>query len=595
LQQWKTILLCLLCPQCLLAQYYIRGEIKDEKNNLLPNARIVMHSNRYLYVAGSSGTFGLVTSKPAVDTFTISYEGYETVTLPVFTSKYNEVKLKMLASLANSQKKRLSSITKDLKNGYSRSLFSSNETYSELIENDFVAADKYPVTGFSVNTDRASYSNIRRFINMKSEVPHNAVRVDEMINYFNFSYNEPEPGKTFKVTSQLTQCPWNTSNLLLYVNISARKINLEQLPPSNLVFLVDNSGSMELQNRMPLLKSAFRMLVKNLRDKDTIAIVTYGGMVQVALPPISGRYKDSIIRVIEEMEPAGDTPGESAIRLAYNVAKHNYNANGNNRVILATDGDFNVGIANEDELEKFITLQRKSGIYLTCLGVGMGNYKDSKLEVLARKGDGNFAYLDTEAEAEKTLVKEMSRTLYTVADKVFMNMRFDSDFVKRYRLLGFDNKKNAIADETSLLEGGEVGSGYCTNVLFEIEPGEHISLDHMETVLGQDIGRVLIHYNNPGDSTKQECNYNCAVNYNKFETLHPDLKFTAAIAMFGSYLKKSPYMKSVSLKQIGDMVAALPHNNDLLQQEFGTIVAKAVNIYEPARKKKKKAGKPEDP
>jgi Ca-activated chloride channel homolog len=585
----RLILLCLFCPQLAAAQYYIRGEVKDEKNNLLPNATIVMHSNRYMYNAGSSGTFGLASNRPVVDTFTISYEGYEPVTLPVYVSKYNEVKLKMLASLANRQKKRLSSITKDLKNQYARSLFSSNETYSELIENDFVPAAQYPVTGFSVNTDRASYSNIRRFINMKSEVPHNAVRVDEMINYFNFSFNEPEPGKTFRVSSQLTQCPWNTSNLLLYVNISAKKINLDKLPPSNLVFLIDNSGSMELQNRMPLLKSAFRMLVKNLRDKDTITIVTYGGMVQVALPATSGKYKDSIIKVIEEMEPAGDTPGESAIRLAYTLAKSNFNPLGNNRVILATDGDFNVGIADEAELEKFITLQRQSGIYLTCLGVGMGNYKDSKLEVLAKKGDGNFAYLDTEAEAEKTLVQEMSKTLYTVADKVYMNMRFDPAYVSQYRLLGFDNKKNAVADETSLLEGGEVGSGYCTNVLFEIQPAGTIHLDQMENVWGNNIGDVIIHYNDPGDSSKKECNYQCGINYTSFDKLNADLKLTAAVAMFGGYLKHSAYMHAVTLKDINGMVLALPATgNDVLYKEFQGIITKAMAIYEHAKKRKKK-------
>lgn len=568
-------------------QYYIRGEIRDEKNNLLPNARILMHSNRYMHDAGSSGTFGLFTTKPVADTFTVYYDGYETLTLPVYTGKYNEVKLKMLASVANMQRHRLSSITKDLNNNYSRGFYSSNETYSELIENEFITTKDYPLTGFAVNIDRASYSNIRRFLNMKSRVPVNAVRIEEMVNYFNLSYSPPDKHRVFNIQSQLTECPWNAENRLLMVNISARKIPLEQLPPTNLVFLIDNSGSMELPNRLPLLKTAFRMLVNNLREKDTITLVTYGGIVDVALPPTGGAQKEVIIRAIEELEAAGDTPGESAIRLAYNMARQKYNSNGNNRVILATDGDFNVGIADEAELEKLISLQRQNGIYLTCLGVGMGNYKDSKLEALARKGSGNFAYLDSETEAEKVLVKEMSQTLFTVADKVYMNVRFDKRFIRNYRLLGFENKRNAIADTSSRLEGGEVGSGYSSQVIFEITPTPEL-IDGINAKVEEDVAQVLINYTDPANNKANDCSYSCPINFLPAEELSADRKLAIAVAMFGGFLRESKFMKGVMLDKILEMCRSGGVTANLLQAEFCALIEKAEKIYAPEKKKKKK-------
>lgn len=569
------------------SQYYIRGEIKDEKNNLLPNARILMHSNKYIHDAGSSGTFGLFSTKPLADTFTVYYDGYETLTLPVYTAKYNEIKLKMLPSVANLQRRRLSSITKDLNNNYTRSGYSSNETYAELIENEFVTTQDYPLTGFAVNIDRAAYSNTRRFLNMNSRVPVNAVRIEEMVNYFNFAWQQPENNKVFHIQSQLTDCLWNPENRLLLVNISAKKIPLEKLPPTNLVFLVDNSGSMELPNRLPLLKTAFRMLVNNLRAKDTITIVTYGGIVDVALPPTGGNQKDSIISAIEAMEAVGDTPGESAIRLAYQMARNKFNANGNNRVILATDGDFNVGIADEAELEKLISLQRQNGIYLTCLGVGMGNYKDSKLEALARKGNGNFAYLDSETEAEKVLVKEMSQTLFTVADKVYMNIRFDKKYIHNYRLLGFENRLNAITDTSSRLEGGEVGSGYSSQAIFEVSPTPEL-LDAIKTGNGNDLAQILIKYSDPQTGRNSDCSYNCPSNYQGFNELNTDRKLAVTVAMFGGYLRESRFMKNITPEQVLALCQANTQPANPVHKELCTLIEKAIKIYMPEKKGRKK-------
>jgi Ca-activated chloride channel homolog len=561
--------------------------VLDEKNKLIPNVSIFVHSSKMFINGGSSGTFGLNSNKSISDTFTFVTDGYEKVKVEVFVSKYNTVKLKLLLSVANLQKNKLASLTKDFKSEKLQSFFATNETYSNLIENEFVQAKKFPLTGFAVNSDKASYSNIRRFINMQSKVPTNAVRIDEVINYFNLPdvYYKPT-SKTFQINSQLTDCPWEKGNLLLYVNIGAKKLDLSTLPPSNLVFLVDNSGSMELQNRMPLLKSAFKLLVNNLRDKDTISIVTYGGHVDVAMAPISGKYKDSILKAIEAMEAAGDTPGESAIRIAYNIAKNKFLKNGNNRVILATDGDFNVGISDEAELEKLITIQSQSGIYLTCLGIGMGNYKDSKLEVLAKKGNGNFAYIDSETEAEKVLVKEMTQTLFSVADKTFMNVKFSSDYIDEYRLIGFDNKLNALTDTSSKLEGGEVGSGYNSIVLFEIKPTINFN-----ATKNKDYASVIIKYEDPKTHLNNECSYECVGNYVPFDTLHKVYKFATSLAMFGGYIKQSSYMRNVVLDDIIAIASGSLNAQNKLQVEFGELLLKAKKIYEPGKKKKKKISK----
>ncbi len=569
-------------------QHYMRGEVLDEKNKLIPNATIYMHSNKMQYSAGSSGSFGLMSSRLGVDTFTIIVDGYEKTVVPIFENKYNTIKIKLLASVAFMQKPRLSTLVKDLKNDRQFNIFTNNESYSNLVENEFIKATSYPTTGFAVNTDKASYSNIRRFINTKSKVPTNAVRINEMINYFNLAAPTVLPNQTFAIQSQLASCPWNVAHQLLFVNIAAKKIDLEKLPNSNLVFLVDNSGSMELQNRLPLLKAAFRLLVNNLRTKDTIAIVTYGGRVDVALPPISGYYKDSILKVIEAMDATGDTPGESAIKIAYGIAKNKYTKTGNNRVILATDGDFNVGIADEEELQKLITIQSQTGIYLTCLGIGMGNYKDSKLEVLAKKGNGNFAYIDSETEAEKVLVKEMTQTLYSVADKTFMNITFNPNLVSEYRLLGFDNKQNALADTSSQIDGGEVGSGYSGIIVFEIEPTKNLVCDTIKNNTTQTIATLNIQYIDPTNKANKNIAYTCSNNYKPNTTLPKQYLLASAIAMFGGYVKQSNYFKNVLLDDILKLAQPCTDATNSIQVEFLQLVEKAKKIYEPSSTKKRK-------
>ncbi len=577
----------LMLAHCSYSQYYMRGTVQDDKGKPVTNVTVYIYSTKMYYNIGGSGSFGLMSAKPTVDTFAITADGYEKLIAPVYVNSINKITMRLLASVANAQKKRLASFTKDLKNDRTKNYTSSNETYSNLIENDFVQAANYPITGFAVNSDRASYSNVRRFINTKSKIPTDAVRIEEMINYFNFNNNiNINNNEIFGAQSYLAPCPWNTSNLLLYISIAAKKLDLDKLPCTNLVFLIDNSGSMELQNRMPLLKSAFKLLIQNLRAKDTISIVTYGGHVDVALPPISGYYKDSILAVIEAMEPAGDTPGESAIKIAYNIAKSKFNKNGNNRVILATDGDFNVGITDEAELEKMITLQSQSGIYLTCIGVGMGNYKDSKLEVLAKKGNGNFAYIDSETEAEKLLVKEFTQTLYSVADKTYMSITFQKQLVQEYRLIGFDNKLNALNDTTSKIDGGEVGSGYQSMVLFEIKPTALL----LPKCTNEPLAAMYISYRNATTQLATTYTYNCVNNYVPFNQLPKCTQFATAIAWFGGYIKQSKYINNTNLDTIQALAALCIDDANTLQTEFYTLLDKAKKIYEPKKGKRIKSG-----
>ncbi len=577
-----------MCCGQLSAQYYYRGEIVDDKGKLVTNTNVYIHSTKTQVSAGSSGSFGIATPKNKVDTFSIITDNYERISMPVFVDRYNIIRIKMLANVANVKRNKLTTAIKDFNMDHKGYRGIGGETYSELVENEFVDADKYPTTGFAIHSDKASYTNIRRFINSNSTVPQNAVRIDEMVNYFNLNNNHPNDSAVFNVSSQLTQCPWNTGNFLLYLNVTAKKIDLTKVPPSNLVFLIDNSGSMELQNRMPLLKSAFKLLIRNLRPIDKITIITYGGSVDVLAEALDGTFSDSLLRVIERMEPAGDTPGENAIITAYQKAKQYFVADGNNRIILATDGDFNVGISDEKDLENLITNNSKAGIYLTCLGVGMGNYKDSKLEVMAKKGKGNFAYLDSEQEAENVLVKEMTQTLYSVADDVSMNMTFNNSLVKNYRLLGYDNKSNAIADTSSKLEGGQIGSGYSTIVMFEISATDLFNIDSLEHVLDQEIGVFQINYKSP--ETKQEgvVNEVCKNNFKPILSLQSKYGFSAAVAMFGSYLKDSKYINLKKIEEIKSLALKTFNKNEPAQLEFITILEKAETLYEPNSKKKKR-------
>ncbi len=567
-------------------QYYFRGEVRDESGNVLQNVTILQHKTGYIFRSGSSGTFGII-SNQQVDTFSFSLEGYRGEKLVANADNYVSVKLKIMpTSSSNVRRDKLASLTKNLEKEEQKTWFTGEETYASILENHFVNAKKFPSTGMSLNVDRASYSNIRRFITLKSLVPPDAVRIEEMLNYFNLDYNEPAGEDLFSIKTTLSTCPWNTDNQLFYINLCSKKLNLDTLPPSNLVFLIDVSGSMDMANRLPLLKSAFRLLVNNLRDKDSVAIVVYGGVTGIMLNTTSGGEKEKIIKAIDELIPGGGTPGESGIKVAYSVARNHFIKGGNNRIILATDGDFNVGLKTETELDELISQHRESGIYLTCLGVGMGNYKDSKIQTLAKKGNGNFAYLDNFREAEKVLLKEFTQTLYAVADDVYMNVEFNPEYVKEYRLVGFDNKVGALRDSLSVIEGGEIGSGHSMIALFEIVPTEINKGAIKDNFTTGKFADVKLQYKQPNGTKELYHHSLCRFEYIPFNDLAKCYQFSAAVAMFGSLLRTSSFLKNTGWNEVISLAEFSSGRDDLLQKEFISLVQQARLLYSKGKKKK---------
>ena len=560
----------------------MRGEVKDESGNPLQNVTILHVRSGFVYKSGSIGSFGISISQQ-VDTFKFSLDGYWPEKVIANADNYLTVQLKIApANRTTTRVNKLLSFTRGIAREEQKKWFTGDETYASLVENRFVHAKSYPATNLSLNIDKASYSNIRRFINLNSMVPPDAVRIEEMLNYFNLNYTQPQKNDLFAINTKLTSCPWNPANELFYIDLSAKKLSLDDLPPAQLVFLVDVSGSMDLANRLPLLKSAFRLLINNLRAKDSVAIVVYGGVTGIMLNTTSGAEKEKIFAAIDELTPGGSTPGESGINLAYTIAKKHFIKGGNNRVILATDGDFNVGLKTDEELDELISRNRESGIYLTCLGVGMGNYKDSKIQTLARKGNGNFSYLDNYIEAQKVLMKEFSQTLYAVADDAYMNVEFNPNYVKSYRLLGFDNKMGALKDSLATMEGGEIGSGFSMMGIFEIERTELL-----DTIIVEKFAQIKLHYKLPNDTTSRSFSYKSLVNYEEYSEIPKSYRFATSIATFGSLLRFSPFTRAISWNNVLVMAQESADNNDKLQAEFVALVEQAKTLYSKGKKKKK--------
>lgn len=586
LKRYIHIVVLFFCP--LLAftqQYYIKGQVKDEEGHSLQNVSILLHSTGYVYYTGSEGSFGILTNNKT-DSITFSHEGYQKQVLAINADVPIYVRLKKATVTRSLQGYKLASLTQNLTRESQRQWFAGDETYASLVENGFINAFQYPSTGLSLNVDRASYSNIRRFLSMNSTVPPDAVRIEEMLNYFNFEYTEPADEKTFDIKTTYTQCPWNKKNQLLFAQVTSKKIKLDSLPPSHLVFLIDISGSMDMPNRLPLLKTGFKSLVNNLRSIDSVSIIIYGGYVGIALPTTSGAEKDIIFKTIDSLQAGGSTPGESGIKLAYSVAKNHFIKGGNNRIILATDGDFNVGLKKEEDLEEMIALQRQQGIYLTCLGIGMGNYKDSKIQTLAQRGNGNFAYLDSYAEAEKVLLKEFTQTLYAVADDAYLHISFNSNYVKEYRVMGFDNKVGAIRDKDATVEGGEIGSAYSTMIAFEIEP-----VVPSENLLLREIDDSLVtfslQFKQPESDSVQQLILKPKVILQPFNDIPKYHQFATAVIMFGAILRSSKYVNEVSWNTIQQIAATAVDEDSFSQKEFLTILHQAKNIYSKKRKKSK--------
>lgn len=449
----------------------------------------------------------------------------------------------------------------------------SNEEYDALVENPFELAQNQPVSTFSIDVDNASYSNVRRMIDYGS-VDKNAVRIEEMINYFKYNYPQPKNNQPFSINTELSSAPWNPDHQLLKIGLKGKDIPMDNLPTSNIVFLIDVSGSMNEENKLPLLKSSFKILLEQLRSQDKVAMVVYAGSAGVVLPPTSAAEKGKIIEALDKLQAGGSTAGGAGIELAYKLAEENFVKNGNNRVILATDGDFNVGVSSKASLEELIEEKRKSGVFLTCLGYGMGNYKDNKMETLADKGNGNYAYIDDLKEANKFLGREFAGSIYTIAKDVKIQIEFNPKYVKSYRLIGYENRKLRNEDFTNdKIDAGELGSGHTVTALYEVIPVNASSeflpkqskLKYSSTSktqkFGDELATIKFRYKKPAGTKSSEIIQivkNSAVSKAKASR---DFKFASSVAWFGLVLRNSKLIKKKNLTDIENLAKQNVGNN----------------------------------
>lgn len=466
-------------------------------------------------------------------------------------------------------------------NSYSYQEYFNTEEYSSIIESGYKSVAANPLSTFSVDVDTASYANVRRMIEYGGNVNPEAVRIEEFINYFDYSYPQPTTDDPFSVTTELSDCPWNSETKLLLVGLKAEEIQREEREPLNLVFLIDVSGSMFSEDKLPLVQKAFTMLTDTLTEDDRISIVTYAGEEKVVLTGTSGEDKKKIKEAINSLEAGGSTYGEAGINRAYELAEKYFIRNGNNRVILATDGDLNVGLSSEEELTKLIEEKRESGVFLSVLGFGTGNIKDNRMEALADHGNGNYSYIDSELEAKKVLVEEMSGTLYTVAKDVKIQVEFNPANVSGYRLIGYENRALAdkdFADDTK--DAGEIGAGHTVTALYEIvlnESGTSIPEAELKyqqnTVTGNknELLTVSLRYKQPdGDTSKLLAVPVTMESYTK--KMPANMTFAAAAAEFGMVLRGSEYRGTASCGQILEMLEANGYESDEYKNEFVYLV-----------------------
>jgi Ca-activated chloride channel family protein len=436
----------------------------------------------------------------------------------------------------------------------------NTEEYSTIDENIFHNPVRRPLSTFSIDVDAASYSNIRRFISASQMPPKDAVRIEEMINYFTYDYAQPDGDVPFSINTEAGTCPWDEDHYLIHIGLQGKNIPTENLPPSNLVFLLDVSGSMNQVNKLPLLKSAFKLLVEKLRPEDKVSIVVYAGAAGLVLPPTSGDQKQTIIAALDRLQAGGSTAGGQGIKLAYKTARQNFLQDGNNRIILATDGDFNVGESSNAAMERLIEEERKSGVFLTVLGFGMGNYKDSKMEILADKGNGNYAYIDNILEAKKVFVNEFGGTLFTIAKDVKIQVEFNPDHVQAYRLIGYENRKLRDEDfNNDKKDAGELGSGHTVTALYEIIPvgvqdkytGTIDPLKYQapksdkKKNYGNEIMTVKLRYKAPDGDTSKLISETINNKVLSFDKTSENFRFSASVAGYGMILRDSEFKGKV--------------------------------------------------
>lgn len=464
--------------------------------------------------------------------------------------------------------------------------YTNGETYGEIEEEGYKQVITEPLSTFSIDVDTASYSNIRRYINDYELPPVNAVKIEEMVNYFDYNYSEPKKGEAFSITTEVGVCPWNEESHIAMIGLQGLTIELDERPKTNIVFLLDVSGSMDNPDKLPLLKEAFSMMVEELGENDRVSIVVYAGASGTIIDGITGDQKDVILRAIRELSAGGSTAGSEGIELAYELAKKHFISNGNNRVILATDGDFNVGLTSNNELMAYIEKKREEDIFLSVLGFGTGNTNFETMETLADTGNGFFAYIDTQKEAEKVLVNELSGTLYTIAKDVKIQVEFNPNVVQSYRLIGYENRRLDNEDFVDdRVDAGDIGAGHRVTALYELKLVNSIynqgELRYQSVELKDiqdEIMFVKIRYKQP-DSDRSRLIELLVKTRELEEEVSDDYKFATAVAEFGLLLRESEYRSDASFKHIyTTLIETQKAIEDEYKLEFLQLVTQAENL-----------------
>ncbi len=446
----------------------------------------------------------------------------------------------------------------------------NTEEYDGISENIFHEVLHNPLSTFSIDVDAASYSNMRRFINNGQSPPKDAVRIEEMVNYFDYDYSQPKGEDPFAVITEISTAPWNPNHRLVHIGLQGKIIPTENLPASNLVFLIDVSGSMSDPNKLPLLKSSLAMLVEQLREQDYVSMVVYAGAAGLVLEPTSGANKKEIIAALDRLEAGGSTAGGAGIKLAYDIAKQHFKKGGNNRVILATDGDFNIGESSNGGMERLIEEKRKEGVFLTVLGYGMGNYKDSKMEILADKGNGNYAYIDGIGEARKVLVNEFGGTLFTIAKDVKLQIEFNPAKVRAYRLIGYENRMLKSEDfNNDKKDAGELGSGHTVTALYEIIPvgveSEFSKINDLKYQANKvekiasttnELMTIKLRYKKPDEDVSKLIVHPLVDSNIALSKTSDNFRWSASVAAFGMLLRDSEYCKDYSYDKVVQLAQA---------------------------------------
>ncbi|TKC00792.1 vWA domain-containing protein [Pedobacter cryophilus] len=552
----------------------ISGYVYDQKDKL-PLPGVMVYAQNYPQqktATNAKGYFKITVSKNEKNLF-FSYLGYvnhiEKITAKAINIylQQDTKRLGEVVVIGYSTQKKESLMGKMAVRGSVNQVFSpqvadfNTETYSAINENGFKNTSDHPLSTFSADVDAASYSNIRRFIQSGQLPPKDSIRIEEMINYFGYNYPEPKGDDPVSITTEMSEAPWNKNHRLVKIGLKAKNISTEKLPASNLVFLIDVSGSMQGANRLELLKTSMKLLTNQLRPNDKVAIVVYAGAAGLVLPSTPGNQQIKIKDALNRLEAGGSTAGGAGIKLAYETAQENFIKGGNNRVILATDGDFNVGISSDGDMQRIIEEQRKTGIFLSVLGFGTGNFKDSKMETLADKGNGNYAYIDNLNEAKKVLVNEFGATLFTVAKDVKLQVEFNPAYVAAYRLVGYENRLLNTEDfKDDLKDAGEMGAGHTVTALYEVimqgvkdkfvKKADALKYQTKGSVkASNELLTVKMRYKNPDENKSKELSVSLANQFNKMENASADFKFAAAVAQFGLLLRNSEFKQNATFEQ----------------------------------------------